>query len=200
MVVPDMNINHITIGGWSCTGTSSVGKLLAEYLHFPFHSSGNKMRAMAHDRGYGDDVKGFLKEMREKGEKVDDIIDTWIKQFKECPHYFVLDSRLAWWFLPDTFKIALYCDPLVRAQRCQALKKMKSVEEALEHLQERDAKDYAQYVKLYPTINPLALRQPEKSDVFHLKIDTSGKTARETSELILSHIPDFIKTRPKQLA
>lgn len=104
----------ITIFGLAGTGTSSVGRLLAEKIGADFISAGNIYRQSAKDLGLS------LIEY-EKLCLVDDThdrsLDKKMKEYGETHTHFVAESRLAWFSIPDAFKIKFITDFEVRAGR-----------------------------------------------------------------------------------
>jgi len=92
----------ITIFGLAGTGTTSAGKMLAEKLGYQFVSSGNMFRDMANENGM---TLNEFEEATNKDSKYDDALDQKIKEFGEKNDNFIVESRLAWHFIPDSLKI-----------------------------------------------------------------------------------------------
>lgn len=102
---------NITITGNLGSGKSSAGKILKEH-GYEIVSTGNIFRQLAMDKGLS--VEEFNKQVNEaaaKGDRsVDKLIDdTTTKIGKEKDHI-IFDSRLAWNFVPDSFKVFVITD------------------------------------------------------------------------------------------
>ncbi len=103
----------ITIAGNNGGGKSSASSGTALVLGYEKKSTGDFMRSMAEKRGI------TLNELSERAE-TDPLID------KELDDYnleigkkkdIVLDSRLGFYFIPEAFKVFLYCDAKTAAKR-----------------------------------------------------------------------------------
>ncbi len=104
----------ITLFGLAGTGTSTVGKMLSKNLDYTFTSSGNMFRKWAEGKGMTmEEADVFLKSNPETHLE----IDATNKKFGQENDNFVLDSRMAWYLIPDSVKIKLACDDDVRFKR-----------------------------------------------------------------------------------
>ncbi len=109
-----MNTKKITIFGLAGTGTSTVGKQLAKELGYEFMSTGNIFRETAKELGL--DIYEFDKLARSDS-KYDIELDKKVDEYGKKNTNFVFESRLAWHFIPDSFKVKIYCDFDTRVQR-----------------------------------------------------------------------------------
>lgn len=104
----------ITIGGVSGTGTSTIGKMLAEELNLTKYSGGDMQRMNAADKGMTiEQYDTYLKQHPE----LDNAIEERQKVIWETQDDFVLESRIGWSVVPDAFKIKLDCDLDERIRR-----------------------------------------------------------------------------------
>lgn len=104
----------ITINGDHGSGKSTIAKKLAEKLRFEHFSAGDFYRAMAQERGM------TLLEILELGEKdpsIDKEVDDRTKKIGIKKDNFIMDSRLAWHFIPNSIKILLKVDEEEGAKR-----------------------------------------------------------------------------------
>lgn len=104
----------LVVFGLAGTGTSTFGKSLAQELGAEFKSSGNLFREMAEE--YGVDLYTFEEYCR-KDDTYDRELDRRVAEFGETHQHFVFESRLAWYFIPDAWKIKLVCDEEVAFSR-----------------------------------------------------------------------------------
>ena len=111
---------HITITGKLGSGKSTVAKKLVELYGFEIFSTGAILREAAAQRGM--DVLELNKELNSKldtDRSMDDLLDTTtIRVASERKgEKLIFDSRMAWHFVPDSFKVFVTVDPRVAAER-----------------------------------------------------------------------------------
>lgn len=171
----------ITISGQLGSGKSTVAKMLAKQLKWQYYSTGMAQRMIAKKRGISTTQ---LNRLTITDPSIDYEIDAVFKNppwgGKPC----VVDSRLAWHFLPKSLKVCLLIDPKVAAKRVCAEKKRVSEhysneKEALTYLKKRSELEQAHFIKNY---------QLDITDVsqFDLVIDTTPLTPEEVCQKILS--------------
>lgn len=143
----------IAISGTPGSGKSTVAKAVAEKLKLKYYSAGGFMRDMAEKRGVS------LMELTlqaETDESIDRDIDEQTK--KLSGDNFVVDSRLAFHFIPKAVKIFLKVDLKVAAKRVfrdiQAKKRsteqeFKTEKEVFDALSRRLQSESARYKKYY---------------------------------------------------
>jgi cytidylate kinase len=180
----------ITITGLPGSGKTTIAKMISEHFKIPWHSMGDLRGKMALERGM------TLDELNKLGEQeifTDKDADDYQIKLGWSGESFVIDGRLSWHFIPNSFKIFLDVNPEVAAKRImgapradrQDEKEYSSAEEAKTALAERVASDQRRYKKYYN------LDILDKSH-YDLVIDTSDKTPKE----ILTIIIDSIKMTP----
>ncbi len=105
----------ITIAGSPGSGKSKTGKEVAEKLGFSHASSGDFARGLASK--FGMTISDLTVKAREdKSIIYDDLVDQWVRDQNE-KEKLVLDSRLAFHWIPDSFKVYLQINPQVAATR-----------------------------------------------------------------------------------
>lgn len=106
----------ITIGGLPGTGTSTIGKRLAKSLGYKFVSGGDLFRKAAEKHGMTmEEFDAYSNKNLEV--RVDDEIDSIQKKMGKDEDDFVLESRLAWYLVPDAIKIKLDAEEDERIKR-----------------------------------------------------------------------------------
>lgn len=103
----------VTISGMPGSGKSTVARAVAERLNLKHYSAGDFMREMARERGVS---LVELGKMAEKDPSIDKEIDERNKQLAQEDN-FVIDSRLAFHFIPNALRIFLKVDPAAAAKR-----------------------------------------------------------------------------------
>ena len=103
----------ITIAGKLGSGKSTTAKKVAEILNLKHFSSGDFLRSVAESRGM---TIGELMIAAESDPQIDYDIDR-ILQDKGQEENIIIDSRLAFHWIPESFKVYLDIDPDIAAQR-----------------------------------------------------------------------------------
>lgn len=140
----------VTLSGDIGGGKSSVGRILAAALSFKLISAGGIQREIAASMGL---TTLQLNELSAKDRSVDDRIDSHTKMLGETTEHIIVDSRLAWHFIPDAYKVFLSVDALVGASRVfdasRADEHHSSLQNALENNLTRAKLEVARFRTLY---------------------------------------------------
>lgn len=104
----------ITITGDLGSGKSTAGKLLAKHFSTEFISTGQIQRKLADKLGMS---ILDLNISAEKTKSLDTDLDAYIRTLSSSPLHTIIDSRLAWHFIPESFKVYLSVDPNISAHR-----------------------------------------------------------------------------------
>ncbi len=179
-----MKSHIITIGGKLGSGKSSTAKALAERLGYTHFSSGDFMRSLANDRGM------TLQELGAQAEidtSIDYAIDEKVRDAGKYDHR-IIDSRLAFHFIPHAFKVYLELASDIAAERIFHDKKLNpnrhtedtadTIEEIKESITTRLASEKKRYHDLY------GIDHTDHSK-FDLVIDTSTASLPQVVEQIL---------------
>ena len=94
--------NKISLAGDLGSGKSTVAKLLIEALGAEYYSTGAIVRAVAEKRGM---TVADLNVYMETHPEIDKEIDDGLVALSEDPRPLIIDSRMAWHFTADTFKV-----------------------------------------------------------------------------------------------
>lgn len=108
-----MKKHIITIAGELGSGKSSTAKALAEKLGYIHTSTGDFMRNLAHERGIS---LSELSAIAEHDKTIDTLLDDYNRSVGEMENV-VIDSRLGFHFIPESFKVFLDLSPSVAAER-----------------------------------------------------------------------------------
>lgn len=145
----------ITISGTPGSGKSTVGKAIAEEFGLKHFSTGDFMRALAEKKGVS---LRQLSGLAEKDPVIDHKIDEYSESLGRTEDDFVMDSRLAFHFIPDSLKVFLKCDTVVAAgriygdvvaERRSQEKDIRSREDAILAVKERMRSERERYLKYY---------------------------------------------------
>lgn len=181
----------ITIAGRPGSGKSTTAKLVAESLGFKHFSSGDLFRELGKQRGVdvlqGNMTPGITEEL-------DQLVDSKLRQIGKDGKKLVIDSRTAWHWMPDSFKVFLNLDMNLAAQRILNEKNesrsgsenlVKDVNEYTQQLQKRLDVEAMRYKQLYE-INPYDISN------YDLVIDTDENDIGQTVGLVLDGYKNWL--------
>ena len=184
-----MQKHVITLTGLPGAGKSSTADRVAELLGYRRFSSGDFMRAIAkrHDMSLDDMVK------EAQGDQTyDQEVDEMVRQ-TGAKDDIVIDSRLAFHWIPSSFKVFLRLDPHIAAERTfvhirevgREQQTAESVEEVYQKLVARIAADSERYQKLYG-VDYTDERQ------FDLVVDTGRFPLEEVVQQIITTYKEWL--------
>ncbi len=145
----------ITIGGTLGSGKSSTGDLLANQLDFQRFSMGNVQREFS--KKLGMDFTTFH-EMLKSDPTIDGKVDRYQQELAQEQDNFVIDSRLGWYFIPQSFKVFLEVPQEVAAERIiqdaqqnsnRAVEVIENKEDVIERIKHRLDSERKRYKDLY---------------------------------------------------
>ncbi len=168
----------VTLSGDIGGGKSSVARILREALGFQLISAGGIQREIAASLGL---TTLQLNERSAKDRSVDDRIDSHTKRLGETSDHIIVDSRLAWHFIPSAYKVFLSVDPAIGAERVFDASRSDefhgSLAEALENNLTRTRLEAVRFRTLYG----IELRDYRNYD---LVVDTSFTSPQEVATTI----------------
>ena len=179
-----MKKHIITIAGKPGSGKSSTAKLVASTLNYRHFSSGDMMRSLGEGRGLDVFATNLA---NEEDRTLDNIVDGALKKLGETEDKLVVDSRMAWHWIPESFKVYLDLDLQIAAERIikntdEFRRRHEDIpENAAEYaikLQGRLDSEARRYQKYYNT-NPYELSN------YNLVINTATAPLEEVTQLIL---------------
>src|SRR5574344_387317 len=146
-----MKAIKIAISGDLGSGKSVLSKHLKTELGFEVISIGVIQRELAWRKGMDAlEFNHFMETHPEIDQECDDMVASYGKNDQNL----ILDSRLAWHFIPQSFKIHLKVDSLTAATRIyndnvRKNEKYSSIADAQTKLDERKASERKRYKQLY---------------------------------------------------
>lgn len=170
----------ISITGDLGSGKSTVCKHLKEHYGLNVYSIGQIQRSLAVK--YNMDVLAFNKYM-ESHPEIDEEIDAELTLIGKRDENMVLDSRMAWHFVPDSFKVYLSVDPDEAARRVindqrGSVEKYSSLDAAKASLIERKKSENLRYIAKYGVDCSIP-------DNYDLIIDATSISPAEVAEAIM---------------
>ena len=170
----------ISLGGELASGKGTVSKILMERLNFGVYKNGDYFRKLAKEMGM--DVPTFNVYVKEHPE-IDRQIEQSAADYAKEHDNFIIDARLGWYAVPESFKVYLKVDINIAAQRAlgdEARKdseNFKTLEEQKLDLQKRYKLENERYWELYK------VRKEDESN-YDLVLDTSYLTPSQVADKI----------------
>lgn len=174
----------ITIAGRPGSGKSTASKGIAKELGYEHFSSGDLFRSIGKERG----MELFEANVSAYEQKdIDQIVDTRLQEIGKSQEFVVIDSRMAWHWIPNSFKVYLNLDIQTAAIRILAKLDPKRIES--EHipddpeklakvLQDRLAHEENRYKGLYGVT-------PFDESNYTLVVDTKKHNHEEVRNIII---------------
>jgi len=177
------NNTKITLTGDLGSGKSAVSKILCEKTGFEYVSTGRIQRQLAQKMGID------TLEMNRRADidpTIDEQIDSIFVALGQDPKGYVVDSRMAWFFLPDSFKVFLQTDVAVAALRiihdpARDSEQYGSPEEAAQKILARKSSENARFLLKYGA-------DSTNLNNFDIVIDTTHRTREEVAALVLAGV------------
>jgi cytidylate kinase len=182
----------LCISGMAGTGKSTLAKKLAHKYGLKYYSGGDALKALAAEEGYDTSGRGFWEspeglrflERREKDARFDTAVDEKLLEYAKRGKV-LLDSWTMPWLVKSGFKIWLLASREKRAERVAKRDKL-AVEEALQMLNEKEAKTKGIYKQLY------GFNLGEDFKPFDLVLDTDNLNAEEVFQVLCKVIENVI--------
>jgi CMP/dCMP kinase len=173
----------ITVCGDSGSGISSVSKSLAEKLGFRYISMGEIFRDYANKKGK---TVLELNKAAQTDKTIDEGIDLTLRRSGLLGDDIVIDSRIAWHFIKDSFKLYISVDQTIGAMRILnsdrgSVEKYNSLEEAIEDVKERSEIEITRYKDKYNILI-------NKMDNYDFVIDSTNISVLEVTNRITTEM------------
>ena len=172
---------QISITGKLGSGKSTVCKMIRDRYDYEIFSTGAIQREVAREMGISTlELNKRMKQDHSLDTRIDEATTRLSRERRDCR--LIFDSRMAWHFAEDTFKIFLTVDPTVAAQRVMANprdseERYRSVEEARDKLVERSRVEQSRFRERYGV---------DYCDYgnYNLVVDSSARTPEEIVDII----------------
>lgn len=184
-----MKKHIISLAGDLAAGKSRVTDLLQKELGYSIYRNGEKFRALGLEMGMS---VGEFSSYVEAHPEIDRRLEAEATKYAETNDNFIIDARMGWYAIPESFKVYLRVDRDVGAQRAYNDEKRKnsenfaSVEEYKIHMIERYNSENERYFKLY------GVRKDDMNN-YDLVIDTTNLAIEEVKQKILDEYTKWMK-------
>ena len=171
--------DKISLAGDLGSGKSTVSRILTKKLGFDYFSTGAIVRAMAAERGL---TVVEMNEYMEKHPEMDLDIDNRLVVLSDDPRNLIIDSRMAFHFVRDTFRVYFSTDIETSAARImndhRAEESFDTVEETAENIRRRKKSERKRYFDFYG-VDCKDLHQ------YDLVIDTTYATPEQIADQLI---------------
>ncbi len=170
----------ITLTGDLGSGKSVVSNILCAETGYSYLSTGRIQRQLAQEMGI-DTLE--MNRLADTDPTIDQRIDSIFIALGDDPHGYVVDSRMAWFFLPDSFKIYLQTEPAVAAARIfrdpnRRSEQYQNEEEAIQKIMARKQSENARFLAKYGA-------DCANLHNFDLVVDTNQRSQQEVARIVL---------------
>lgn len=172
----------ITISGVIGSGKSTVAKMLAQKLGWQYYSTGMAQRKIAEEMGL---TTIELNALTIKDKSIDERVDAVFENPPWGDDNCVVDSRLAFHFVPKSFKVCLTVRYEVAGKRIyhdtqrSGENKYRSIKEATQAAQKRHKLELQHFTKNYKL-------DIDNKDNFDIVIDTTHLSAEQVCQVIMA--------------
>jgi len=170
----------ISMTGELASGKGEVSNILIKKLNYGIYRNGEYFRKLAKEMNM--DVTEFNIYVK-KHPEIDFQIERSAAEYAENNDEFIIDARLGWYAVPESFKVYLTVDIDVAAKRAfedqnrKSSENFDSIEEQKQDMIKRYELENERYFKLYN------VRKEDLSN-YDLVIDTTDLTPQEVADMI----------------
>lgn len=175
-----MKRHIITIAGDLASGKSRITDLLQKSLNYEIYRNGEYVRKLAKEKGL--DITSFNEYLKDHPE-IDEQIENSAAEYSKTHDNLIVDARLGWYSIPDSFKIYLKVDIDVAAQRAfndekrKETEKFETIEEQKQDMIKRFQSENERFFRLYGV-------HKEDMSNYDFVLDTTNNTIEENAKLI----------------
>lgn len=176
-----MKRHIISLGGELASGKGTISKILMEKLNYGIYRNGDYFRKLAQEKGM--DVTTFNKYVGAHPE-IDKNIEKSAAEYAKDHDNFIIDARLGWYAVPESFKVYLKVDIDEGAKRAfydvnrKSTEKFNSIEEQKQDMQKRYELENNRYYSLYN------IRKEDLSN-YDFVLDTTNFKPEDSAEKII---------------
>ena len=178
-----MKKSIISLSGDLAAGKGEVSRILSQNLSYSIYRNGEYFRNLAKE--YNMDLESFGEYVKNHS-KIDLEIENSSKEYAKNHDNFIIDARLGFYSVPESFKVYLKVDIDEAAKRAFYDQKRKdiegysSIEEQKKALIKRFNDENERYLKLYGI-------KKDNYNNYDLIVDTTNKAPEEVADIIIEN-------------
>ncbi len=179
----------ITLAGDLASGKGTVSSLLSKDLNYEIYKNGDYVRKLAKEKGLS--VTSYNEYLKDHPE-IDREIEQSAAKYAENHQNLIVDARLGWYAIPDSFKVYMKVDIDVAAKRAFEDKNRKetesfsTLEEHKQDIMRRYKLENERFFKLY------GVRKDDMSN-YDLVINTTNIAPEEAKEIIKNEYKKWLE-------
>ena len=179
----------ISITGKLGSGKSTICNIMKERYGFQIFSTGTINREFARKLGISTlELNKRLKDDPSLDKEIDGTVTRLSEEKKD--EKLIFDSRMAWYFANNTFKIFLTIEPMEAARRVMnnqrgAEEHYDSIEEACEKLVERSMVERSRFIDIYGV-------DYYDYNNFNIIVDTTNRSPEEIVDAIMENYEAYV--------
>jgi predicted cytidylate kinase len=181
--------NIISLAGELASGKGVISKIIAEKLNYGIYKNGEYFRKLAKEKNM--DVTTFNIYVNEHPE-IDLQIEKSATEYAKTHNNFIIDARLGWYAVPESFKVYLTVDIDEAARRAfydenrKETEHFDTIEEQKQDLIKRYKLENERYWNLYK------VRKEDVSN-YDLVLDTTEGSPEKMADKIISEYEKWIQ-------
>ena len=171
----------ISLGGELASGKGTVSNIIQKKLNYTIYRNGEYFRKLAEESNM--DITAFNKHV-ESHPEIDRQVENSASEYAKSHDHFIIDARLGWFAVPESFKVYLKVDIDIAAKRAfedmarKNTEKFQTVEEQKQDMIKRYKLENERYWNLYKV-------HKEDESNYDLVIDTTNYTPEEVADKII---------------
>lgn len=175
--------SKISLSGDLGSGKSTICEIFREKYGFSIFHTGKIYRELAEKHQM---TAAEFGKYCENHSEIDALIDEALREEGRRNGSIIFDSRMAWFFVPDSFKVHLVVEPDIAADRVLKanrgkIEKFSTTEEAKQQLNVRRQSECVRYYDKYKVdINDFSN--------YNLVIDTTHRTPQEVADIVVAEL------------
>lgn len=179
----------ITLAGDLASGKGTVSNLLSQDLNYEIYKNGDYVRKLAKEKGVS--VTSYNEYLKDHPE-IDQEIEQSAAKYAENHQNLIVDARLGWYAIPDSFKVYMKVDIDVAAQRAfgdsnrKETESFSTVEEHKQDIIRRYKLENERFFKLY------GVRKDDMSN-YDLVVDTTDITPEQAKVIIKNEYEKWLE-------
>lgn len=184
-----MKKNIITIAGDLASGKSRVTDILKNELNYEIYRNGEYVRKLAKEKGL--DITSFNEYLKDHPE-IDKQIEQSASLYSQTHDNLIVDARLGWYSIPESFKVYLKVDIDIAAKRAfedenrKETEKFATLEEQKQDIIKRYSMENQRFFELY------GIHKEDMSN-YDLVVDTSNRSIEETAKYIIEEYKKWLQ-------
>jgi cytidylate kinase len=187
-------LGKISLAGDLGSGKSTVSAILIERLGATYYSTGAICRAIAASHGM---TIVEMNQYMETHPEIDHEIDDGLRALSDKNENMIIDSRMAWHFVRDTFRVYMTTELEESAKRIMRANRegdhAETVEEMAEEIRARKTSERFRYREQYGV-------DCKDLSNYDLVVDSTYASPEEVAECILSSFDKWLKDKTLRMA